>query len=540
MPEQAAHRNRFQELLDVFIRGYGAILFSDKRLPGILFLAATFYDPFVGMLGLIGNVIANALAMVVHTDSNYTRAGVFGINGTLTGLGVGLYIPHGPESIAFLILGASLATVIALSLLSSLTKRRQLPILSLPFVLTTWMILLAAQGLNIADLGAYLTPPELSAELNQLLFDLLPSWATLVLKMFGSTLFQPTLVSGLLVILGILITSRISLVFGVLGAAAGLLVYSWIGGDVDGTNTVPLGLNYILIAIALGGFFLAPTWTGTLYALFGVAIGSLVVNGLHVLLTPFDLPILVAPFNIVVLMLLYPLRSHILYAERAGLVPIPLHRITTAEEHFQWYRKRYGRRGKILYQLPFYGTWHVMQGEHGKHTHKGTQAHAYDFIVVNEQGKSFRGLGLALEDYYCFGLPVLAPAAGKIAAAVNTVKDNPPGTLNEAENWGNYVIIEHADGEFTEISHFKEQGIVVKVGDQVRQGQVLGLCGNSGYSAQPHLHIQRQKGSFIGAETMPLRFINVVVESDSKTENLELAPLPEGVRVRNREKAPSD
>ena len=55
---------------------------------------------------------------------------------------------------------------------------------------------------------------------------------------------------------------------------------------------------------------------------------------------------------------------------------------------------------------------------------------------------------------------------------------------------GNYIIIRHADGSEAQYWHFKKDGIQVQVGDSVAAGQFIGLSGNTGYSAFPHLHFE--------------------------------------------------
>lgn len=524
-------RRVIPEFLDFVLRGYSGILFSSKVLPALLFMTATFVDPTIGVLGLAGNAIANLVAIVAHTDRAFIRAGIFGINGTLVGLGIGLYIDFGMQAIAFLITGSILAAILTIILISILTHRRGLPVMSVPFVITMWCLLLALHAISPGTITPRINLHPVAAIANTAISEFVPDTLQALMREFGSTLFQPFELSGLLVLIGVLLTSRISFAFGLLGALAGVLVFHWIGGTVTSGDIIPYGLNYVLIAIALGGFLIAPTLAGGFYATLGVAIGVLIAHALGGLLKPYDLPPLVAPFNLTVLMLLYPLRTQVLYAARARIVPIPLAEIGTPEQNASWYNKRYGKRLRVQYRLPFYGTWQVMQGEFGTHTHKGTQAYAYDFIVVDEMKKPFRGLGLALEDYYTFGLPVLAPADGTVITATSHIHDNPPGVLNEAHNWGNFIILEHGEGEYTEISHLRQYSILVRPGDTVVQGQILGQCGNSGYSAHPHIHIQRQKGAFVGAETLPLRFTGVLIQSGDNLIPFNGKSLTEGMNV---------
>ena len=69
--------------------------------------------------------------------------------------------------------------------------------------------------------------------------------------------------------------------------------------------------------------------------------------------------------------------------------------------------------------------------------------------------------------------------------------DSDKGGLKE-ENLadGNYIIIRHADSSVAKYWHLEKNGVYVKPGDYVRQGDVIGASGNTGYTAFPHLHFQ--------------------------------------------------
>ena len=55
---------------------------------------------------------------------------------------------------------------------------------------------------------------------------------------------------------------------------------------------------------------------------------------------------------------------------------------------------------------------------------------------------------------------------------------------------GNYVSIKHYDGSVAHYWHLNKNGVLVKIGDTITKGQVIGLSGNTGYSAFPHLHFE--------------------------------------------------
>lgn len=146
--------------------------------------------------------------------------------------------------------------------------------------------------------------------------------------------------------------------------------------------------------------------------------------------------------------------------------------------------------------LPFHGEWTVVWGgdtkEQNYHIQSKAQKNAFDFIITDNTGKSYKSNGQTNEDYYAFGKELFAPCNGEIVLVVDGVKDNKPGEFNPIYVPGNTVILKTAANEYLFFAHFKQQSIKVKQGDKVKQGQVLGLCGNSGNSSEAHLHYHIQ------------------------------------------------
>lgn len=162
------------------------------------------------------------------------------------------------------------------------------------------------------------------------------------------------------------------------------------------------------------------------------------------------------------------------------------------------------------FKLPFADEWLVFWG--GKdvflnyHYEYEHVRYAYDFIQVKD-GYSYNGDPLSNESYYAFGAEVLAPADGEVIAVVDGIADNVPGEMNESQPAGNMVVIQHANGERSMLAHFKQNSITVAVGDQVKAGQLLGECGNSGNSSEAHIHFQVLRLDEGGSEVVvPISF----------------------------------
>jgi murein DD-endopeptidase MepM/ murein hydrolase activator NlpD len=169
---------------------------------------------------------------------------------------------------------------------------------------------------------------------------------------------------------------------------------------------------------------------------------------------------------------------------------------------------------KTALHLPFSGEWYVYWGgrtvAQNRHAVARDQRFAYDFLILanRRSGQSYRGYGESNADYYCYGLPIYAPADGVVMQMEDDLFDNAPGEMNPTKVLGNHVILDHGCGEFSFFAHFEPGTVAVRNGDRVQAGQLLARCGNSGNSSEPHLHyhVQNSPEPFRG-EGLPAFFV---------------------------------
>lgn len=168
--------------------------------------------------------------------------------------------------------------------------------------------------------------------------------------------------------------------------------------------------------------------------------------------------------------------------------------------------------------FPFTGSWLVQNSparrvpSHG--THAFGTSHAIDFVAVDERGRSAprsaRGLFRPEPSsaFVGFGADILAPVSGVVAAVHDGELDHDarrspltliPYMLGQARRAragtaalaGNHVVIAlKPRGPFVVLAHRREGSIRVHPGDDVAEGAIVGECGNSGNSTEPHLHLQ--------------------------------------------------
>jgi hypothetical protein len=193
--------------------------------------------------------------------------------------------------------------------------------------------------------------------------------------------------------------------------------------------------------------------------------------------------------------------------------------------------------------LPFEGVWKVYNGGVTRKTsHSWSligQRYAYDFVVVDDLGKTYQGSSNKPENYLAFGRPVLAAADGIVVDMRNDIKDyHRAGTgwidIRTPDIRGNYVVIEHSKHSYTLYAHLKSGSIQVKKGEAVVTGQMIGECGHSGHSSEPHLHFQLQdRANFHTAVGLPIKFRNIERVKDSTAECVEQGFVERGQAVRN-------
>lgn len=166
--------------------------------------------------------------------------------------------------------------------------------------------------------------------------------------------------------------------------------------------------------------------------------------------------------------------------------------------------------------LPFRGDWYVFWGgrtiDQNYHAVSKSQRFANDIVMRKDGLTHVPGGGTKLTDYYCYGAEVLAPAAGTVVWSCDSLPDQEPGKMDPSNPVGNGVVIDHGNGEFSLLAHMQPKSLRVKTGDKVKQSDVLGLCGNSGNTSEPHVHYHLQDGPDIKtAEGLPAPFSNILV-----------------------------
>jgi urea transporter len=513
--------------LKSIINSYGQVFFSTKKTFSTLLLLATFVDFYTGVFGLFAVIVTNAIAYWLGFDRHKISQGVFGFNSLLVGLGLGIYFQPGLLLLLIVFLAGLFTLFISVSM-EGVIGKYALPYLSIPFILSLWALTLASRefmALGLNERGIY--------TLNDLyiigggslvkVYDWfnsipLPSSVRSYFLSLGAILFQYNVFTGMAISIGLLTYSRIGFTLSIIGFYTAYLFYLLIGAKFSEVHYSYIGFNYILSAIALGGYFLVPNRNSYLWVILIVPIVAIVTISLSSVLSPYLLPVYSLPFNLVALLFLYILKFRV--NNKANLNPVYIQQNSPEKNLYSFlnFMERFGKDTSIPIHLPFFGHWVVTQGHNGELTHKGSWRHAWDFEIVDEEGKTYKNAGDFPEDYYCYEKNIVAPADGIIEEVVDEISDNIIGEKNLEYNWGNTIVIKHTEFLYSKLSHLKPKSVVVKQGQKVKRGDLLAKCGNSGNSPYPHLHFQLQATPHIGSKTIDYPVSNYMLTQNNKPE----------------------
>lgn len=493
------------------ISSYGQIFFSLDTWLAVLLLVLSLLDIRVGFGGLLAVVLTNFIAHVLGFSKDKIRNGLYGFNAVFVGMCL-MNKFYFTASFAALFIFAVLLMFMLTVLIETVFSKQKLPVLTFPFVLTMLIVDLSYPSFSyimpIAPFDRYTT--LLAKQMDVPWYGLIHSMDNITLplplfyyfKTLASVFFTDSIMVGVLIAIGLLLHSRIKSTVAFLGFIGAYYSLMALGVDIQVLTRDLGGINYIFWGMAMGSFFIIPNVYSYLLVICLTPALFLFYAGTESLFASRGLSSYTLAFSFLSILVLVILRQRSI--GRFFIFPAIQHydpekTVYKNVNHIS----RFANDLLFKMQLPFVGEWKVSQGYNGQITHLGDWGRALDFVITDEDNKTYSGSGVYKEDYYCFNKPVFAPADGYVYQISNHTDDNAINEVDTNKNWGNTIIINHLNGIFTQISHLEKDSFKVRVGDYVPKGTLLATCGNSGRSPEPHVHFQVQHSPEIGAITQP-------------------------------------
>jgi urea transporter len=301
--------------VDYNLRGIGQVMFQDNPLSGLLFFIAIGWGSFVSGMpqvaigGLVAVIVGTLTAQWLRVDADGLAAGLYGYNAYLVGLAFGTFLGLSPMWWIYVALAGAVTVPVTLGI-ANVFKGWGVAALTAPFVLTAWLFLLATYAFSAIEGSGLPMAAEVvaidPAAANPLA---LGDFFVGILKSITQVFLKASVVAALLLLAGLAVNSPAAAAFAVGGAVVAVATAHALGAESDLITGGLMGFSPVLTAVALGAVFYKPGVRVAVYALVATVFTVVVQGALNVVVAPFGIPTLTAPFVLASWFFLLP-RQH--------------------------------------------------------------------------------------------------------------------------------------------------------------------------------------------------------------------------------------
>jgi len=287
-------KGEFTSFLLASLRGFSQVVFIENAISGVLILIAITITSYkLGIISLLSAFVGTFIGKIGGAPKDSVKSGLFGYNSVLTGLALSLFLT-GTSRWGIALLGAMVAAIFTATMMHFL-KNIDLPILTFPFIVLTWFVLLASYKLDVFHLSDSLVPQILSNWHLNIAGDL--NWTAGFLNNIEQIFFLNHPMSGVLLYLAIFVASWQLGLNAVIGSVIALLVSYVLGGEHSLILGGLYGYNAILTCMAVSIVFSAKS--NRFRIISGILATCLTIPltaSFSTWLLPYGLPVLTMPF----------------------------------------------------------------------------------------------------------------------------------------------------------------------------------------------------------------------------------------------------
>ncbi|HHT9114524.1 MAG TPA: urea transporter [Candidatus Wunengus sp. YC65] len=247
---------------EIIFRGISQIFLLNNVITGILFLAGAFYNSWrMGVGAVFGVLVGTFTALLLKYNRNDINQGLYGYNSTLVCLAIfyffGFTLPSG--------IAAFLGSVLSVFITNIMRRRWKVPPFTAPFIISTWIVMAIILTLHIMPLQAAQLPDASNLEI-------IPALS----RGIGQVMFQENIITGIILFVGILVSSRISSFYALLGTGIGVVVAFMCSFPLSMITAGLFGFNGVLCGIALSG----KKWHHVILAIASIVVSVFIMFGM--------------------------------------------------------------------------------------------------------------------------------------------------------------------------------------------------------------------------------------------------------------------
>lgn len=261
---------------EIVLRGISQVFLLNNVITGILFLAGAFYSSWrMGVGAVIGVLVGTFTALLLKYNRDDINQGLYGYNSTLVCLAIFYFFGFTVPSI----IAAFLGSVLSVFITNVMRSKWKLPPFTAPFIVSAWVVMAVLLTFQIV-------PLQISPLPNASKLEIIPALSDGV----GQVMFLEDVISGIILFIGILVSSRVSALYALLGTGIGVVVAFACSFPLGMMNVGLFGFNGVLCGIA----FSNKKWSSLILATASIVASVFVMYRM----TNFGIITLTSPFVI--------------------------------------------------------------------------------------------------------------------------------------------------------------------------------------------------------------------------------------------------
>lgn len=283
-----------KNLILISLKGFSQVMLIENALSGgLILLGIAIHSPLLGLMALISSIGGTLTGYYMAANQAAIQQGLYGFNSLLCGIAVMLFLQNDWRWLI-----APIMAVIAAVLMFYLSRylaKWNIPILTTPFVIVTWMALLAGymiESLHINPEFVASSPAKWNLPVEGT-----PNFFLGLIKGVGEVFIIDSLWAGSLILIALFIAGWRFGVYAVGGTFISWLTAFLLGVDAELLDLGLYNYNAVLTVIAVGLLF-DDKRRFPLVGIFAAATTVPISAGMDLLLYPFGLPALTSPFII--------------------------------------------------------------------------------------------------------------------------------------------------------------------------------------------------------------------------------------------------
>ncbi|MFC3039778.1 urea transporter [Virgibacillus xinjiangensis] len=288
-----------------FLHSFSQVILLDNWKTGLfIFLGILTVSWQYAAVSGLGVVIAMGIGLLLTKDREFIESGLMGYNAVLTSIAILIFL-DGPSIWLLALFGAGLSTMVTIALNRYFIH---LPVLTLPFNITAWVILLFPYKLEAVKMSDQLLPQSLMNW--QAAPDRSIDWMAAFFKSISEIFLLDSTTAGMLILLGIILAGKRASTSTVISIFVALITALLLGAEAEQIHLGMYGYNAVLAALAVCHTFnQIPSNFLFVYGLIGAALTVPITAAFSIMLAPYGLPALTIPFVITTWLMLLSSKS---------------------------------------------------------------------------------------------------------------------------------------------------------------------------------------------------------------------------------------